>query len=987
MNPFAFRPFQVTIFTTIVYLALLISLVIVNEAVPSPPSSSTPYTGINLTEAWLDLSTLTQGYHPYNSHKNDEVRTWLLLRIQQILEENEADWQPGHGVTVFNDLMSNVTMSFSGQPGSPVSSVAAYFEGTNVLVYIRGTEDEEGEWWKKRNNRQKLPIGGGGVLVNAHYDSVSTGFGATDDGVGVITVLQLIKYFTTAGNQPKHGIVALLNNGEEDFLYGARAFGNSPLMPFVHTFLNLEGAGAGGRAILFRSTDQQVMSAYSKAPHPFSSVIASDAFSLGAIKSQTDFVVFHDIYGQRGLDLSFFQPRARYHTQDDDRKHTSPASLWHMLSSSVVTMRDLTSRTFVGDRADGDTTKVPNGKGSGGVWFDLFGSSLVLFNLRGMFAWSLTLLIATPLILMLLTYLAQKKGKYYFFSSNVSIYEHPGPNPGDYERVRTGGLKGIIRFPLALIVSGALVFGGAFLLRKVNPFIVHSSKYTVWAMSISLAYFSFWCIMRGADVTRPSALHRGYANIWLFTIGWALLVAVTVLEDRFSIASGYYVVFLQSALFLTTLISVAELFALPDKKTWGQEYRADHEGQVEDEHNISADSIIAPSPGEVDGPDSDEAADDEAERESAPSATTPLLGRPSRGEGESRTTFATRYRRSISALADVTTNQRESGKDSGAFGDEQPWSKSLPTWTWFLQFLILGPFLIILAAQTGLMLTDATNQTAADGSNALTPYLSVSLFSMLLILPLMPFMHRITHHIPLLLLCVFILTLLYNLTAEPFSSTNRYKAFWQQTVNLDTGMSTIKFGGIEEHLRRIIAELPSAAGKTIECHASTTRVGITDCDYDGTDIPPNVANNVVDGIPPQKGYGDLVSLQLARGDEPGHAKLTLDAKNTKSCYLKFAKPIKRFTVAGGLDWDDRFGRMPNSGLNHILLWRRDWDKVWEVDIESAEGLDGNVTCIWSDINTPGTIPALDEAIKFAPAWAVITKFAAGLVEGTKTFKV
>lgn len=80
----------------------------------------------------------------------------------------EAD---GHGVTVFNDLASNVTMSFSGQPGSPASSVAAYFEGTNVLVYIRGTEDEAGEWWKKKSNRRSLPIGGGGVLVNAHYDS------------------------------------------------------------------------------------------------------------------------------------------------------------------------------------------------------------------------------------------------------------------------------------------------------------------------------------------------------------------------------------------------------------------------------------------------------------------------------------------------------------------------------------------------------------------------------------------------------------------------------------------------------------------------------------------------------------------------------------------------------------------------------------------------------------------------------------------------
>lgn len=80
-----------------------------------------------------------------------------------------------HGVTVFNDLLSNVTVSFGGLPGSRKGGAqtgnAAYFEGNNIIVYIRGTLDEEGEWWKKRNNQRRLPIGKGGVLVNAHYDS------------------------------------------------------------------------------------------------------------------------------------------------------------------------------------------------------------------------------------------------------------------------------------------------------------------------------------------------------------------------------------------------------------------------------------------------------------------------------------------------------------------------------------------------------------------------------------------------------------------------------------------------------------------------------------------------------------------------------------------------------------------------------------------------------------------------------------------------
>lgn len=319
-------------------------------------------------------------------------------------------------------------------------------------------------------------------MSHTNLGSVSTGYGATDDGVGVITVLQLIKYFTTPGHQPQHGIVALLNNAEEDYLYGARAFGKSPLMPFVHSFLNLEGAGAGGRAILFRTTDQEVTAAYSGVKDPFGTVIGSDAFGLGFIRSQTDYVVFNDAYGARGADIAFYRPRARYHTNQDDARHTSRASLWHMLSASITTVDNLSGdwgKKFLGARGDGDDSKVPNGKSSDGVWFDLFGKGFVLFNLRGMFAWSLTLLIVTPLILVLLTFILHKYGKYYFFSSRVNTSENEDPESDGIEKVKIGGWKGFFRFPFALIVAGALVFGAALLLKKVNPFIVYSSEYSV----------------------------------------------------------------------------------------------------------------------------------------------------------------------------------------------------------------------------------------------------------------------------------------------------------------------------------------------------------------------------------------------------------------------------------------------------------------------------------------------------------------------------
>lgn len=478
-NPLAFTSAAVTIIITAVYLALVIPLVVLHETVPEAPSNLTNYKGTNITEAWLDLTVLSNWYHPYNSKRNDNVRNWLLLRIGDILEENKVDWVTVNGqgvsegsgggmlpregsadpaVTVFDDLVSNATSSALGSLGAPGSSrnpgQSVYFEGTNIMVYIKGTEDEDGPWWNSEFPKTTFRTHGkGGVLINAHYDSVSTAFGATDDGVGVVTLLQIIKFFTLDGNRPKKGVVALFNNGEEDFLNGARAYARHPVSAFPYTFLNLEGAGAGGRATLFRTTDTEVTKAYAKSPHPFGTVLSADGFKAGLIRSQTDYVIFEDVLGLRGLDVAFWAPRARYHTNQDDAVHTSIRSVYHMLSAAVSTMKALTddtSSTFIGPRRDGKKYLAKNGKGSDSVWFDLFGKSFPVFGLRTLFAWSLTILIVSPLALILITYLLLEKGKYYFFSKSTESEDVPVP---------LNGWRGFTRFPIALVISTAITYG------------------------------------------------------------------------------------------------------------------------------------------------------------------------------------------------------------------------------------------------------------------------------------------------------------------------------------------------------------------------------------------------------------------------------------------------------------------------------------------------------------------------------------------------
>ncbi|KAI0376226.1 peptidase family M28 family [Hypomontagnella monticulosa] len=974
-NPVAFKPFAVTFWTTVAYLAILIPLLVIHETVPSPPSNPTLYAGLNLTKSWLDLTRLSRDYHPFNSRQNDEVHDWLLLELEEIKRRNGAN---DSSVVVLADNNSNITT------GNAVFGAAiptgTYFEGTNIIVYIRGKDDPHGPWWEDGRVYSDKIIGKGGVLMNAHYDSVSSGYGATDDGMGCVTLIALVDYFSRPENRPQRGIVALFNNNEEDGLWGAQAFANSPFMPFCHTFLNLEGAGAGGRANLFRTSDTEVTNAYRGTQNPFGTVISSDAFSLGAIRSNTDYIVFNGIFGLRGLDMAFYRPRARYHTDQDDAKHASRASLWHMLSSALHTIQGLsgdTGQTFIGERADGDRRKVWNGRGSDGVWFDIFGKGFAVFDLRTMFAWSLTLLIATPLFLIALTYVLIRKDKYYYFSARRSAYEG-----SDLDPVMLGGRKGMSRFPFALLVAGALVIGSAYLVTKINPMVIYSNEYTVWAMMISLFYFVFWTIMAGANFARPSALHRGYSTLWLFTIAWCILVADTVFEDRFRIAAGYIFVFFHSAAFLAAFISLCELFALPTKASFAQRAHDDHEIRDHLSAVPHADDLISPTHDELHADDDDE----EAESQSVVTETTPLVGG---GSGDHRrTTFATTYRRSITAFI----NQAKSARSTKGqpYQYEQLWSANIPSWVWVFQFLILGPFLIILAGQNGLTLVASVSQTGSDGSSLLLPYLIVAFFSIFLLLPITPFMHRITHHVPMVLLLVFVVTLIYNLAAFPFSENSRYKIYFQQTVDLDTGSTAVAYTGLPNFVQQTIAELPSAMGKELDCSRGSARPGLITCSYDGTDVPPNVVKTHPDGVPPQNGYKSWLNFNVTRAKGESKARFEINATNSRSCAISFKKPISSFIVDGNQP-DERFGAIPEAGLTKIKLYRRDWTTPWNVDVEweieadGSTGIDGRILCSWDDVNTPGTIPAYDEGLRYSPTWVALSKMSSGLCEGSKAF--
>ncbi|WP_116248125.1 M20/M25/M40 family metallo-hydrolase [Nocardiopsis sp. FIRDI 009] len=197
--------------------------------------------------------------------------------------------------------------------------------------------------------------GGGRVLLVAHYDSVPIGPGATDDGMGVATLLEVARALTS-GPTPRNDVEFLFTDAEESGQLGARAFTLDPEVagdPDDTVILNMEARGTSGPALMFEAGERA--SAFVPALSentPFAGSFSDGVYRL--MPNHTDFTVFEEA-GYTGMNFAVVGGSARYDTPRDDLDALDERSLQDLGDAALAAASALAYDDIELD-AGGDST-------------------------------------------------------------------------------------------------------------------------------------------------------------------------------------------------------------------------------------------------------------------------------------------------------------------------------------------------------------------------------------------------------------------------------------------------------------------------------------------------------------------------------------------------------------------------------------------------------------------------------------------------------
>jgi hypothetical protein len=273
-------------------LALLVAMAVKGFLLtpPSPPDQPTA-TAFDANRAIARLERILgdQRPHPVDSDAGDAVRARLVAELRSV----------GLNPRITDDFACNE------RRGRAVGCARV----RNLVATIGPAEGKH-------------------LLLVSHYDSTPAGPGASDDGIGIASMLEVAALLR--GRQLARPVTFLFNEGEESGLLGARAFlERDPLAGRVDTAINLESRGVTGPAIMFETSrpNGAAIALYRTAGRPVANSLSTDLYRL--IPNSTDVAVF-EARPWTILNFAVIGNETRYHSAGDDLASLDRRSLQHM---------------------------------------------------------------------------------------------------------------------------------------------------------------------------------------------------------------------------------------------------------------------------------------------------------------------------------------------------------------------------------------------------------------------------------------------------------------------------------------------------------------------------------------------------------------------------------------------------------------------------------------------------------------------------------
>ena len=248
-----------------------------------------------------------------------------------------------------------------------------YANVTNVLARLSFAKDTKKEIFTPEDFAAAREHA---ILVSAHFDSALGSPAATDDLVNIAGMLELLRALSV-GPRLEHAVVFNFNGAEETINQAAHGFiTQHEWVASIRAFINMEGAGAGGKSFMMQTGPRAewLATAFAAvAPHPTGSTLLEEIFQSGIVPGDTDFRIYRDYGGIPGVDMIELSGDYYYHTKNDDEQHVAPGQIQNMFDNVQALLKVYANDPSLGDRPRGF-------QGSSVVFYDLLGLCVVVYT-------------------------------------------------------------------------------------------------------------------------------------------------------------------------------------------------------------------------------------------------------------------------------------------------------------------------------------------------------------------------------------------------------------------------------------------------------------------------------------------------------------------------------------------------------------------------------------------------------------------------------